>query len=69
MKLGKKIKAAVQSQKFQEAATGAAQGAFGALYGESQSTALPAYRQRQQIPAHVWIAGAMLLAALISTRK
>ncbi len=69
MKLGKKIKAAVQSQKFQEAATGAAQGAFGALYGQSQSTALPAPRPRKEIPAHVWIAGAMLLAAFIGTRK
>lgn len=68
LQLGKKFQQVIQSDKFQQAASGAAQGALGALQSTPASTSIMQV-ERQAIPKEYIVAAAIVVAALIGARR
>ena len=70
LQLGKKFKQVIQSDKFQQAAQGAAQGAIGALQSSPASTSIQTVQAQPEpkIPKEFIVAAAIIIAALVGRR-
>tara|TARA_Y100000114_G_scaffold79530_1_gene73236 strand:- start:247 stop:474 length:228 start_codon:yes stop_codon:yes gene_type:complete len=71
LQLGKKFQQVIQSDKFQQAAQGAAQGALGALQSTSATTSIQSVQKQKTpaIPKEYIVAAAIVIAALIGARR
>ena len=70
LQLGKKFAQIIQSDKFQQAAQGAAEGAFGSLQSTSASTSVKTVKEKKEpFPKEYIVAAAIVIAALIGGRR
>jgi hypothetical protein len=69
LQLGKKFGQIIQSDKFQQAAQGAAQGALGSLQSSPASTSVQTVAaQKEPFPKEYLVAAAIIIAALVGRR-
>ena len=69
LQLGKKFGQIIQSDKFQQAAQGAAQGALGSLQSSPASTSVQTVAARKEpFPKEYLVAAAIIIAALVGRR-
>tara|TARA_R100000655_G_scaffold109751_2_gene165277 strand:- start:712 stop:930 length:219 start_codon:yes stop_codon:yes gene_type:complete len=69
LQLGKKFGQVIQSDKFQQAAQGAARGALGSLQSTEATTDVQAVAARKEpFPKEYLVAAAIIIAALVGRR-
>lgn len=70
LQLGKKFGQIIQSDKFQQAAQGAARGALGSLQSTEATTSVKTVAgMKEPFPKEYIVAAAIVLAALIGARR